>query len=65
VLQRRKSDGSTQLDIAGQGSVRRWLASRKVPGRTGEDARHVDMLRRFSEKVAKSPDEMIDECLRR
>ncbi len=57
---------ATQPDIAGQESVRRWLASRKsIWGETGDDIRHMDTLRLFCERVAKAPDEMIDECLRR
>jgi hypothetical protein len=55
-----------QQDNTGQESVRRWLASRRgVWGETGEDARHVETLHRFCEQVSKTPDEMIDECLRR
>jgi hypothetical protein len=53
-------------DIAAQESVRRWLASRRgLWGDTGDDARLLDALRRFCERNGKTPDAMIDECLRR
>ena len=57
---------AAQPDIATQESVRRWLASRRgVWGETGEDSRHIETLRRFCERLQKTPDEMVDECLRR
>jgi len=50
-------------------STRRWLASRTALWGTGVDAGKAEellsTLASFCEKVGKTPDEMIDECLRR
>jgi hypothetical protein len=50
-------------------SVRRWLASRVVLWGSDVDKENeeelFETLARFCQTVAKSPDEMVDECLRR
>jgi hypothetical protein len=50
-------------------SVRRWLASRLVfwggAANKGKEEQLLSTLASFCETAQKSPDEMIDECLRR
>jgi hypothetical protein len=46
--------------IAGQATVRNWVRSANIEGK----ADRLELLALFCEQVERSPDEMIDECLR-